>query len=110
MDMVPHLNNAQCVYGGSKCKFRDIVQCLEGEHQHQFMLGGSMWILPNRISSTTRVSPAMYEEPVVVVGKDTKRSDIKQSFVNLTRPFELGTWILLLVFFKALQRASARTR
>lgn len=99
LGMIRPLHEAQCIFGGLDCPFQQMMEFLEKEKRHQFMFGGFVWILPGRISNQTRASPAMYEDPVVVVGRATGQSPIDQSFENIVRPFALETWIVIACFY-----------
>lgn len=99
MDMIPELDDAQCVFGGLDCSVQDMVHFLEADDRHQFMFGGSVWILPDRISNNTNVSPALHEERILVVGHKTRQSDVEQSFDNVVRPFDKWTWALIVGFY-----------
>lgn len=99
MDLIPPLHEAQCVFGRLDCPFQQMIEFLENEKHHQFMFGGFVWILPGRISNNTRMSPTVYEDPVVIVGRASGRSPVDQSFENIVRPFARETWIVIGCFY-----------
>lgn len=60
------------------------------------------WLYVNFARSHFKSYPsiaAMYEEPVVVVGQDTRRSDLQASYIQLTRPFDRWAWVLIVGFY-----------
>lgn len=99
MDTVRPLHNAMCVFGGNDCSFQGLFKVLEHEKKYQFMFGGTLWILPDRISCNTRASTATHEDPVVVVGLARRQSDVQQSYNNIVRPFATLTWILIISYY-----------
>lgn len=76
-----------------------MLKFVEREKRHQFIFGGSVWIIPKRISSKSRASVAIHEDPIVVVGRENEKSGIKKSFINIFRPFDKGTWALIVCFY-----------
>lgn len=99
---MPPLHDAQCVFGGSQCSFQHMLKFLERETRHQFIFGGSVWILSHRISNKSRASVPIHEDVMVVVGRKDRKSDIRQSFINVFRPFDKETWALIVGFFLAI--------
>lgn len=101
LDTLP-LHDAYCVFGGPSCTFAEMMRFVANEQQHQFIVGGSVFNLPQRITNLTRASTPISSERIVLIGRRHSGIILARAYSTILRPFQFKTWMLLLgvlVFF-----------
>lgn len=101
MDNIPEVEDALCVWAGSKdsCVFDDMVRFLEKtsiEGKHKFVVGGLMFLLGYRVSRYTIPSVPMLENQLNILGPSGDSAGFKESFRIVSRPFTTEAWIFII--------------
>ncbi len=94
-DQLP-MDDAYCVFGGPTCTYDGMIEFLFQKQDYQFIVGGLMFALPHRISKYARPSSPFTEYKIAIVGRRDSSSPIAQAYSKILRPFQLGTWVILL--------------
>ncbi len=95
MDNLP-LDDALCIYGGPNCTFTGMLEFVRRQRDHQFVAGGLLFSIPERLTENTRPSAPISEDRIIVIGRRDSKSSIVQAYTTILRPFQLATWMMLL--------------
>lgn len=100
-----NLDNAQCVWAGSRCTFNEVVKFVSDRAQdnstkaYMFGVTGLVAQLPSRVSLDALTTVTLYESEIIILRSNTEHSgEIKGAFSQVFRGFELGTWLVLAGF------------
>ncbi len=114
-DAVVPFHNARCIYGGNQCTFDGMVDFISQhstpESKYRFGVTGIMFIMPHRISRSSKPTVPIMDGKMVIVGPRSMQSSRTDSFKSFILPFELSAWLSILgvvIFFVVLWVLAAR--
>lgn len=104
MDDIPELEDALCVWAGSKttCMFDDMVSFVGNSSRnglHKFAVGGLMFMVQYRISNHTIPSAPMLESQLIIIGPRKDTVDMKEGLRMFWGPFTPPAWMCITGIF-----------
>lgn len=72
----------------------------------QFIVGGGLYLLSDRVSNTSNPSASMLEGDMVIVGPNDRPQSLGDAYERIIGPFRFSTWLFLVVI--AMQFAIVR--
>jgi len=97
---MPVLNDSYCVFAGRQCSFNDMITFVNSTasstemRPHQWIAGGVLFVLKNRILPGVIPSTSILEDYLHVVGPPPEQGDqsFKAAFHLVLKPFSPQAW------------------
>ena len=100
---VHELEEAMCIYGGPNCSFDNLIHFVEDvmkfEPTYRIIAGGLFLFLPHRRTQYTVPSQPWFSGKMMVVFcRDDGRRSFESAWKQVTQPFSIEGWKLLILF------------